>query len=323
MTASVFIVGAGSVRAQTGLVYSGAYLKHDTGEKHPERKERLETLTNRLKADGVWEKLVVIEPSPASVETLSLVHSSEYIAEAARACRDGAPFLHSKDTPVSKDSFETARLAAGGALTAADAVMAGKVKNTFCAVRPPGHHALKNKAMGFCLFNNIAVTARYLQKKYNLKKILVVDFDVHHGNGTEEIFREDPGVLYFSVHRAPFYPGTGGEKGKRPGAFSEGMPKGSGDKDYLKVFGKIFSPAAMEFKPDFVLVSAGFDAAEGDPLGGMAVTPDGYAGITRIIMDAAEKCCRGRLVSVLEGGYGAESLPKSAEAHILALMGGK
>jgi len=216
-------------------------------------------------------------------------------------------------------------MAAGGVLAAIDAVMEQKVTNAFCAVRPPGHHALENRAMGFCIFNNVAIGTRYIQEKHNLPKVLIVDWDVHHGNGTQAAFYDDPNVLYFSVHQYPFYPGSGSqaEQGRGKGLktnINVPLPAGSGDESYVKAFEEKLAPAASSFAPDFVLVSAGFDAHKGDLLGGMRVTEQGFAKLTQIVKSIAEKCCSGRLVSVLEGGYGMEGLAASVEAHIRVLM---
>jgi acetoin utilization deacetylase AcuC-like enzyme len=208
---------------------------------------------------------------------------------------------------------------------AIDVVMDGKVRNAFCAVRPPGHHALKDKSMGFCLFNNVAIAARYIQKKHKLGKVLIVDWDVHHGNGTQAMFYDDPTVFYFSTHQSPFYPGTGSadETGAGKGlGFTRNVPlaAGGGDAEHKKAFLEQLKPAAAAFQPDFVLVSAGFDSAKGDLLGRMNVTPEGFAELTRIVKGVAEQYCQGRLVTLLEGGYNLESLAASAEAHVRVLM---
>lgn len=306
--------------AQTGFVYNADCLKHDTGKTHPEKKERLEAIVNRLKGKELFPRLVIIDATAAPIKWISTVHSPDYIKEVEKSCLDGKKYLHSKDTVISQNSYSAACLAAGGVLTAVDAVMNGEVKNAFCAVRPPGHHASKNEAMGFCIFNNVAIGARYVLEKYKLAKILIVDFDVHHGNGTQDIFKENPNVLYFSIHRSPFYPGTGNADEKGSGNIvNVPLPQGSGDDEYVKVFEETFKPRAYAFKPDFIFISAGFDANEGDPLGGMNVTAAGYRKMTGIIKGTADKCCKGRIVSVLEGGYG-PGLADAVYAHITELM---
>ena len=309
----------------TGFVYDDIYLEHKTTEGHPETAQRLVAIVERLKAKGLYSQLYQLTPSPVLLEWLLTVHTPEYIQRAQRSCEQGAGYLDSMDTPISSKSYEAALEAAGGVLSAIDAVMAGRVKNAFCAVRPPGHHALKDKAMGFCIFNNVAVGTRYIQKRYDLSKILIVDWDVHHGNGIQEMFYDDPTVLYFSVHQYPFYPGTGSEAEKGSGKglnynINVPLPAGSGDGDYLRAFEEKLKPAALAFSPDFVLICAGFDAHKDDLLGGMAVTAQGFAELTQIVKGIAEKCCEGRLVSVLEGGYNLEGLAASVEAHIRVLM---
>jgi acetoin utilization deacetylase AcuC-like enzyme len=311
--------------AKTGFVYHESYTRHDTGKTHPERPERLKAIIKRLEERDLLSKLTLIEPSTAPLEWIAAVHAPEYIEEVRQSCKVGGGYLHSPDTTISPHSYEVARLAVGGVLKAIDAVMAGEVKNAFCAVRPPGHHALKDRAMGFCLFNNVAIGARYIQKRYGLSKVLIVDWDVHHGNGTQTAFYDDPTVLYFSVHQYPFYPGTGSEEERGTGKgfgynINAPLPVGCGDEEYRKVFEEILKPKAIEFDPDFVLISAGFDAHKDDPLGGMKVTSKGFAKLTEIVREIAERCCEGRVVSVLEGGYNLDGLAESVEAHISALM---
>ena len=308
----------------TGFVYSDVYLKHNTGAGHPERAERLTAIVDRLQQSGLLAEMVRLEPVAAAPEWITAVHSPQYLERVRTNCLAGAPHLDSTDTPVSAESYAAALSAAGGVLAAVDGVMSGKVRNAFCAVRPPGHHALKERAMGFCLFNNVAIAARYLQKQHKLARVLIVDWDVHHGNGTQAAFNDNPTVFYFSTHQSPFYPGTGRaeERGEGKGVGSKlnvPLPAGSGDADYLKAFEEKLKPAADAFKPDFVLVSAGFDAAQGDLLGRMKITPDGYAALTRIVKSIAERHCQGRLVSVLEGGYNLEALAASVEAHVRTL----
>ncbi|UCG57169.1 MAG: SUMF1/EgtB/PvdO family nonheme iron enzyme [Phycisphaerales bacterium] len=312
--------------SRTGFVYDDAYLDHKTTPGHPEAPQRLVAILDRLKNSNVYAGLQKLGPSPASEEWLIAVHTREYVERVRQSCDTNAGYLDSLDVPISARSYEVALLAAGGVLGAVDAVMEGKITNAFCAVRPPGHHAMEDRAMGFCIFNNVAIGARYIRKKWNLSKILIVDWDVHHGNGTQAEFYDDPNVLYFSVHQYPFYPGSGSEQEKGDGEglnknINMPLPAGSGDGDYLRVFREKLEPAALAFSPDFVLVSAGFDAHKDDLLGGMRVTEHGFAELTRIVKAIAEKCCEGRLVSVLEGGYGLEGLAASVEAHIRVLMG--
>ncbi len=310
---------------RTGLIYDDIYLKHDTGAGHPERAERLVAIRERLKRTGLLSQLALIKPRAASVESLTAVHEPQYVDHIRQICRAGTGSVDSSDTAASLDSYEVALMAAGGVQSAVDAVMEGRIKNAFCAVRPPGHHALKDRAMGFCFFNNVAIAAKYIQNKHHLAKVLIVDWDVHHGNGTQATFYDDPTVFYFSTHQSPFYPGTGGadEKGEGKGlgfTLNAPLPAGSGDAEYKRAFEEKLKPAAAAFQPDFVLISAGFDAAKDDRLGRMNLTPEGYAQLTRIVKDIAQQSCRGRLVSVLEGGYNLEVLAASVEAHLRVLM---
>jgi len=311
---------------KTGFLYGDIYLKHQTGAGHPERPERLTAILAKLKQKGLLNDLVALTPVPASTEWVRAVHTQEYIERVKKDCQAGTGYVDTPDSAVSADSYQVALNAVGGVQAAIDAVMEGKIQNAFCAIRPPGHHALKDKAMGFCLFNNVAIAAKYIQQKYKLPRVLIVDWDVHHGNGTQAIFDDDPTVFYFSVHQSPFYPGTGGaeDKGVGKGLGSKinvPLPAGSGDADYRKAFEERLTPAAAAFKPDFVLISAGFDAADGDLLGEMKVTPEGYAELTRIVKGIADASCQGRLVSMLEGGYNTEALAASVEAHLRVLMG--
>jgi acetoin utilization deacetylase AcuC-like enzyme len=308
----------------TGFVYDPIYLQHDTGPNHPERPERLITIVERLEKKGLLKNLLRLKPMPASLEWITKVHTAEFVERVKSCCQAGTGYIDSPDTPASRRSYEAALNAVGGVQVAIDAVVEGRITNAFCAIRPPGHHALRDKAMGFCLFNNIAIAAKYIQKQHKFGKVLIVDWDVHHGNGTQAIFYRDPTVYYFSVHQSPLYPGTGSarEKGEGQGlGFTRNVPleAGCGDPDYQKAFTEHLEPAAASFKPDFVLISAGFDAAKGDLLGGMNLTPEGYAGLTRMVKQIAERYCRGRLVSVLEGGYNLDRLAACVEAHVRAL----
>jgi acetoin utilization deacetylase AcuC-like enzyme/formylglycine-generating enzyme required for sulfatase activity len=312
----------------TGFLYDPLFLEHKVGERHPEQPQRLAAIVARLKEKGLADKLLAITAAPAEEKWLATVHAREYVERVrmtCAACGNGLRFIDTPDVPVSARSYDAAVLAVGGVLAAVDAVVGGKVRNAFCAVRPPGHHALREKAMGFCLFGNVAIAARYIQQKHNLAKVLIVDWDVHHGNGTQAASYDDPSILHVDVHRAPFYPGTGGadETGAGQGAgfkINVPLPAGSSDQDYCDVFENTLKPAALAFRPDFVLVSAGFDAHQDDPLGGMKLTAEGYAKLTRIVKGIAETCCDGRLVSVLEGGYDLTGLADAVEAHLGTLM---
>ena len=312
-------------RSRTGFVTGDIYLLHKVREGFPEKPKRLEAIVARLKERKLWERLVLIEPRAAEVKWLTAIHEANYIRRAQAACQAGLDQLDCTDMPICPQSYDAAVAAAGGVLAAVDAVMDGNVDNAFCAVRPPGHHAMKDRAMGFCMFNNVAVAARYIQKKHKLARVLIVDWDVHHGNGTQAAFYDDSTVFYFSTHRSPFYPGTGeaNETGAGKGAGSKlnvPLPVGAGDANVIDAFRGKLVPAADAFRPDFVLVSAGFDAHQADPLGGMKFTAQGYAELTRIVQTIARRHARGRLVTVLEGGYDPESLAESVESHLKAMM---
>jgi acetoin utilization deacetylase AcuC-like enzyme/formylglycine-generating enzyme required for sulfatase activity len=311
--------------AKTGLIYDDIYIEHKTTPGHPESPQRLVRIIRQLKDKGLYSQLVKLKPAPADRCWIETIHSPEYIDRAKNSCENGAAYLDTGDVPISRKSYEAAVMAAGGVLTAIDAVMEHKVTNAFCAVRPPGHHALRDRAMGFCIFNNVAIGTKYIQEKYGLPKVLIVDWDVHHGNGTQAAFYDDPNVLYFSTHQYPFYPGSGSqaEQGTGKGlhtVINVPLPAGSGDERYIKEFEEKLVPAAASFAPDFVFVSAGFDAHEGDLLGGMRVTDGGFAKLTQITKSIADKFCAGRLISVLEGGYRLDDLAASVEAHIRVLM---
>ncbi|MFB3925074.1 MAG: histone deacetylase [Syntrophales bacterium] len=309
--------------SKTGIVKDYRYLKHETSSFHPESPKRLEAIYKMLESPEMKGKLVEIEPRHASIDEIQLIHDPEYIELVARTANLSHSYLD-PDTETSPESYETALLAAGGFCNAVDAVMKKDVRNAFAFVRPPGHHAESNRAAGFCLFNNMAIGAMYAMKNYGLKRILIVDWDLHHGNGTQHSFYEDPRVIYFSTHQYPFYPGTGSlhEIGRGKGlGFTINVPlsRGPGDAEYLKIFRTVLTPVALEFKPELVLLSAGFDIYYQDPLGGMKVTPKGFATLARALMNIAQTCCEGRFAVVLEGGYHVGGLTESVKA-VLAEM---
>jgi acetoin utilization deacetylase AcuC-like enzyme len=311
--------------APTGFVYDEIFLEHRTGEGFPERPDRIRAIAQHLEKKGLSAKLARIPARPAPLEWVTRVHSPAYVERVRKACEEGASFLDTRDCPLSARTYDAALAAAGGVLAAVDAVMEGKVRNAFCAIRPPGHHALRERAMGFCFFNNAAIAARYLREKHGLDRVLIVDWDVHHGNGTQDAFYRDGSVMYFSTHQHPFYPGTGKEdetgEGEGKGRIvNVPLPAGTGDETILKAYEEKLRPAAEAFRPDFVLVSCGFDSHQGDRLGGFAVTTGGFGKMTRIVREIAGKHAKGRLVSLLEGGYTLENLETAAEAHVRALM---
>jgi acetoin utilization deacetylase AcuC-like enzyme len=313
------------VMGRTGFVYHPQYLEHDMGAGHPESPDRLRAIVARLERSGVFSRLVRIEPFPASDEWITQVHTVSYVETLKRRAPTSGRVSLDPDTSMSSGSLAAAYLAAGGALAAADAIVAGSVEHAFCAVRPPGHHAEHDRAMGFCLFNNVAIAARYLQRRHAMARVLIVDWDVHHGNGTQHTFENDPSVLFFSTHQYPFYPGTGRatETGDGRGAgatINVPMNVGEGDDTYREVFQKVLLPAADAFQPDFVIVSAGFDAHKDDPLASMGLTEEGYADLTRMVVSIARRHSRGRLLSCLEGGYNLQALSASVERHLLALL---
>jgi acetoin utilization deacetylase AcuC-like enzyme len=284
----------------------------------------LRTVLAGIKNAGLVEKLVELEVQPAELRQIEEIHSRTYIDRVKELCDSGGGHLDG-DTPVSARSYEVALLAVGGVISASRAVAQGEVDNAFCAVRPPGHHAERDHGMGFCLFNNVAVAARFLQKEQDRAKIAILDWDVHHGNGTQWAFYDDPTVLYASVHQYPFYPGTGAASQTGEGAgvgytLNVPMDGSCGDGEYLSILDETVVPAIRQFGPDFFLLSAGFDPHRADPIGGMNVTTEGFAEMTRRMKAVAEETCGGRLVSVLEGGYDLDALAESVVAHLSVLL---
>jgi acetoin utilization deacetylase AcuC-like enzyme len=306
------------------LVYDPIYLKHDTGG-HVENARRLETIISYLEQTGLKSQLTLIEPRAASVEELALVHQREYISHIQEVAQEGGGWLD-PDTVMSPDSYEVALYAAGGAIRAVEAVMDGEVNSAFALVRPPGHHATSRRAMGFCLFNNIAIATQHALAKYKLEHILIIDFDVHHGNGTQEAFYDNPHVMYISTHEYPFYPGTG-SVGETGSGAAEGttinipLPAGCGDSEYRQVFEQIIVPAARRFEPQLILVSAGYDSYGGDGLALMQVSVTGFGQMVRVIKELGDELCGGHLVFTLEGGYNLKALAASVKATFDVLLG--
>jgi acetoin utilization deacetylase AcuC-like enzyme len=318
---------AASGASRTGLLRHANYKLHEPGESHPERPERYDAVVKALERSGVMAKLVPLEPRRANEDEVALCHTRSYIETAKRDIQRGAQVLSTGDTDVSEKSWDVALQAAGGILNTVDAVMKGEVRKAFCVVRPPGHHATPARGMGFCVFNNIAVGARYAQRKHGLERVLIADWDVHHGNGTQDIFYSDPSVFFFSTHQSPWYPGTGAEsetgEGRGKGTtLNCPFPAGSGREEILGAFRRKLLPAAKEFKPDLVFVSAGFDSRRGDPLGRFTLSDKDFAELTSVMLEIASVSAQGRLISVLEGGYDLEGLGLASAKHAEALEKG-
>lgn len=308
---------------KAGLVYDPIYLEHDTGS-HPENSQRLVSIMAHLEETGTREKLTSLPPRAASMGELEMVHTREYISEIKRRAEAGGGWLDA-DTVLCPRSYEAALYAAGGLLTAVEAVMKAELDSAFALVRPPGHHAISNRAMGFCLFNNVAIAAKYALANFSLERVLIADFDVHHGNGTQDAFYADPQVLYFSTHEYPFYPGSGAvdELGTGDGkGFTVNFPMtaGWGDEEYLRAFNEVLIPVARRFQPQLILVSAGFDPHWADNLAMMQVSISGFAQMVAVLKELAVELCQGRLVLVLEGGYNLQVAAASVRATFDVLM---
>ena len=308
----------------TGLMLDLRCNVHDTGPGHPERPDRLIAVDDELRRTGLMDSLTLIEAVAATDEQILAAHSQAYLATIQRDCQAGRRTLSTGDTPLSAGSLEAARLHAGGVCRAVDAVVSGAVRNAFCAGRPPGHHATRSRGMGFCILNNVAIAARHAQNAHGLRRVLILDWDVHHGNGTQDIFYRDGDVMLISTHQEDIYPGTGPaeQTGEADGAgttINRPLPPGTTGREILELYERELLPAGEAFEPDIVLISAGFDARCDDLLGRLEMEDEDFATLTRRVMDLANRCCGGRVVSVLEGGYGLAGLRAAVVRHVTAL----
>ena len=308
-----------------GYVYDPIYLEHDVPG-HPESPGRLRAIVSHLEAAGMLGRMAQVPPRDATVEELARVHAPALVERVRAAADPYRDHWLDVDTYVVGKSFDAALRSAGGVMAAADAVLDGGVKSAFCLVRPPGHHATPGQAMGFCLFNNVAVTAAHLLEARGLSRVAIIDFDVHHGNGTQDIFYRDGRVLYFSTHQHPFYPGTGyynetGEGAGQGAIVNVPLPAGCGDEPYLRAYREVCAPAVRRFRPEVVLVSAGFDAHFADPLAQMLLSAWGYFQIASLLRELAGELCEGRIVYALEGGYDHTALAWSVHACIDTMLG--
>ncbi len=304
------------------IVTDPVFLKHDTGRRHPECKERSLCIDAALKKKGLLTQSNILPPRKATKEEILLCHTESYFSSLQEEITslepgDIAP-LSSGDVEICKDSFDTALYAAGALLTSVDEVITGPAKTVFCNIRPPGHHATRSQGMGFCLFNNVAIGARYAQRKYGIQRVLICDWDLHHGNGTEEIFENDTSVFYFSTYQNGIYPFP--EEKKNGARGGHPVAKGKGSREHiLHLFQESLPHAMQTFQPELVLISCGFDAHKNDPLGDLELESEDFGVLTRIIKEIADTYAKGRIISALEGGYNLEALGNSASHHVLAL----
>jgi acetoin utilization deacetylase AcuC-like enzyme len=311
----------------TTLILDPIYKAHETAWNHPESPERLGAIEDAFRQSGLLDRTSRIPPRPATLEQIALAHDPAYADEVLRTIIDGEPWLAGGDVSVCRRSGEIALLATGGVITAVDSVLSGRAANAFCAIRPPGHHAMADEAMGFCIFNNVAIAARYAQKMHGVERVAILDWDVHHGNGTQDIFYSDRSVLFCSTHQSPWYPGTGAadECGIGPGeglTINRPFRAGAAMPEIGGAFVDDFLPAIRAFRPGLILISAGFDSRVGDPLGEFRLTDADFAILTRAVLDTAQSVCDGRVVSVLEGGYSLPGLASAATAHLSELCRG-
>ena len=313
--------------ARTGLAQDERFQQHLTGPGHPERPQRLAAVSAALHERGLAKACAPVEVSPIALDKVSRVHSESYIERLQQACSAGEPYIDVLDSAICPESYDIALLAAGTMINAVDDVMAGRIDNAFCAVRPPGHHAEHDRSMGFCSFNNIAIAAQHLIDRHELSRVLILDWDVHHGNGTQHTFERDPRVLFISVHGHPriVYPGSGydNERGKEDGegyTINIAMLPPSGDLEYRGAFDETILPAGERFDPQFVLVSAGFDAHRLDPLAPLELETSTYGWMTDELVGIAKRHCENRLVSVLEGGYNLDALADCVSLHVTRML---
>ena len=313
---------------RTGYLHDNRYLLHDTGPYHPEMSDRLTAVYNGIKAAGLLDKLVLLPAARADSKWIETVHDTAYIRRFEEVCLSGNRTFDFPDNQMCTDTFETAYLAVGGILEAVRRIMEDELDNAFCAVRPPGHHAERNQAMGFCYFNNVAIAARYLQQAHGVERVGIIDFDVHHGNGTQHIFEEDPTVFYYSIHQHPSFafPGTGREFEEGSGAglgFTKNSPvlPGQGDDVYQALITSDLLPAFERFKPQVIIVSSGFDGHEDDDMSDINLSTEGFSWIMETIMKLGDQYAGGRIISVLEGGYCLERLGELAANHVRILLG--
>lgn len=308
----------------TAVVYDSGFKRHVTPAGHPERAERYDAVHSALERTGFLQESLRLGQRQATAEELGLAHTAFYVDLVRREVEEGREDLSTGDATLCPASYEVAAKAVGGVLNAVDAVMEGKAKRAFCAVRPPGHHATANRGMGFCLFNNVAVAARYAQRRHGAERVLIVDWDVHHGNGTQDIFNSDGSVMFFSTHQHPWYPGTGlaAERGEGKGAglmLNCPFGAGAGRDEVYGAFREVLRPKAEAFRPDLVVISAGFDSREGDPLGRFRLRDEDFEDLTLLLVEIAERYGGGRVVSCLEGGYSLAGLAAGVGAHVTAL----
>ncbi|MCE5333702.1 MAG: histone deacetylase [Desulfobacteraceae bacterium] len=313
---------------RTGFLFDERFLLHKTGPGHPEAPGRLEAILQALEDDGLLEHLIPLSASIRKIKWIEKVHAPRHIYKFEEACMLDLGELDNPDNQLSPESYDTAVLAVGGILNTLDRLMSGEIDNAFCAVRPPGHHAEANKALGFCFFNNVAIAAKYLRLKWQVERVGIIDIDVHHGNGTQHIFEEDPNVFYYSIHEHPSfaYPGTGREFERGSGAgfgatLNSTVLPGEGDGTYKHKIERDLIPAFDDFRPEVILVSAGFDAHKEDDMADINLSTEGFAWLTERILELADRHAQGRIVSVLEGGYSLKVLPELVRNHIRMLLG--